>query len=228
MSTGRLFFAGALLLGLAWFALRSPLPVADPRFIKDDAGTPEAPISVSVFLEPGFLRDTARALIKQCTDALQARGRDGAPAAVEDCAASLKAGGIENLMVNFAGNLVVRGRRGNAPWRIGLRNTRARGANDVIGYLLEDRAEAIATRGEDDPGAATRGLRSISVTAADAPAAAKAADALYAAGPGWPALAQKLGAAQAVAVDAAGQISVTSELAKRVKFLHDPPLNTLP
>jgi thiamine biosynthesis lipoprotein len=130
--------------------------------------------------------------------------------------------------VNCAGNLVIRGARGTAPWRVGLRNTRPKGPSDVLGYVLEDRAEAIATRGEDDPEARLTGVRSVTVVAPDAPAAAQAANALYAAGADWPALAQKLGVKEAVAVDAAGQISVTEPLAGRVKFLHDPPLKTLP
>ena len=321
MLRGRLFFIGATFLGLAYFALRAPLPAIDPRFIKDDFPEGGAPISFSVFLEAGFARDTAHTLLAGCATNLRAAESQWAPAgdgalarmnaalrsggthavpapmralfargeqarvqtgglydpragglaenpsrlagltraatyqggkfgpslsvqwdfgplplaaALEDCAATLKAGGIGNMMLNFGGTLVTRGKRGTAPWRLGIRNTRAKGANDVTGYLLEDRDEALATRGEDDgvidprAAASPQGLRLVGVVAPDAPSAAVAAQALFIAGPGaWPALAGQL-AVEALAVDKDGRISVTKGLAERVKYLHGEKPTVLP
>jgi thiamine biosynthesis lipoprotein len=57
---GRLFFAGAVFLGLAWFALRSPLPVADPRFIKQDFFSLGTLVSVSLYLPESMTREQGK------------------------------------------------------------------------------------------------------------------------------------------------------------------------
>jgi thiamine biosynthesis lipoprotein len=116
----------------------------------------------------------------------------------------------------------------------------------VLGYLLDDRSEALTTRGDDenffeaagrryhsllDPrtGAPARGLRAVTVVAIDGPAAAAAAQALFVAGPDhWRELARKLGIEQAMAVSESGEISATQALHDRLKLLHDAQARVLP
>lgn len=346
MSTGRLFFAGAVLLGLAWFALRSPLPVADPRFIKEDFAGPGAPLSFSVYLDTGYERAKAHAALAEVAVFLREREQDWAPfgegalgamnrvlarggthrvtaamaelfdraeqarretdgrfdarlgalaklwgfdtqppgrsapppdadlrrrvealsrtapyqagqpygpslavqwdfgalpraVALDEALAQLQQAGIANAMVNFGGVLRTRGARGAAPWRVGLRNPRARGPSELIAYVLTTADEAVSTRGDNerffeaqgvrfhdvlDPrtGAPAQGLQSVTVIAPDAATAAIASQALFVAGPGgWRDLARTLGVAQAMAVTADGQVKITAALNQRLKFLKD-------
>jgi thiamine biosynthesis lipoprotein len=160
-------------------------------------------------------------------------------AALEEALARLKDAGIGNAMINFGGVLRTRGQRGTAPWRIGLRNPRARGASDVLAYVLTGADEAVSTRGDDerffesggqryhdvlDPrtGAPAPGLQSVTVIAPDAVSAAVASQALFVAGPGgWRDLARTLAVAQAMVVTAGGDIKVTAALNQRLKFMRD-------
>jgi len=217
MRLGRFFFAGAIFLGLAWFALRSPIPAADPRFIKADVADAGAPAAVAVYLETGYPRERAQAEIAAVAAELRAvsRGPEPAPATrraeVLDAAATrLESAGITSMMLRFGDNLVVRGRRGNAPWRVGLRDPRGQQPDDALAYLLADRDEAVASHGSD---------RVVTVLAPDGVAATAAAQALHAAGPGWPALARERGLEQVLVVEADGAIEATKALNGRLKFL---------
>lgn len=344
MRLGRLFFAGAVLLGLAWFALRSPLPVADPRFVRHEFLALGTLVSVSAYLDEGYTRERARQAFA-ATEALlrdyerawtpegdgmlgtlnrrlaageavalpaaasalfaraeEARARSGglfdarlgaliqlwgfdddsrrreappdaaqarrlaqaaqqapafvagmaygpAPAvqwdfggiakgaAVDAAVAQLKAAGITNVIVNAGGNLRTAGRRGGAPWRIGIRHPRGRTPDEVMAYVLTERDEALMTSGDYeryfehdgrryhhllDPrsGAPAQGLWSVTVAHPDAAWADAASTALFVAGPdGWREAARRLGVDEALAVTAAGEIQVTAALAARLKFL---------
>jgi hypothetical protein len=228
MRLGRLFFAGAVLLGLGWAALRSPLPAVDPRFLKEDVADAGAPLSFSVYLDAGYSRDRAKAELAAATApfrkfALEASADPAALAVeraelLESAAAQLKAAGVANLMIRFGGHLVVRGRRGNAPWRIGLRNPRG-GPDDAVAYLLADRDEAVATFGDRPV---------ITVLDADGPSAAANAATLAGAGREWPKLARQQALAQVMSVDAEGTVTVTPELNQRLKFLHGITPRVLP
>jgi len=79
MRLGRLFFGGAVLLALAWFALRSPLPVADPRFIKQDFAGPGTALSISVYLDAGYERSRAQSALAEAAARLREREQDWAP-----------------------------------------------------------------------------------------------------------------------------------------------------
>jgi len=346
MRLGRLFFAGAVLLALAWFALRSPLPVADPRFIKQDSASPGAPLSISVYLDTGYERSRAQSALADTEAFLREREQAWAPwgdgalgalnralarggthlvpeamaalferaerarsetggrydvrlgalarlwgfdtqpptrsappaadavqrlaqalaraapyqagqeygpslavqwdfgalpraGALDEALEKLKEAGIGNAMINFGGILRTRGQRGTAPWRVGLRNPRARGPNDALAYILTAEDEAISTRGDDerffedqgrryhdvlDPrtGAPADGLQSVTVIAPDAASAAVASQSLFVAGPGgWRDLARTLAIAQVMVVTADGRIRVTAALNQRLKFLRD-------
>jgi thiamine biosynthesis lipoprotein len=343
---GRLFFAGAVLLALAYFALRSPLPVADVRFLKHDFTAFGALVSVSAYLDEGMTRerghealvasekflngyaetwapsgkgllgDINRQLaggqtfsISGPTAALfvraeEARVRSGglfdarlgalvrlwgfdapapartappdaaelrrlsgavlrAPAfqegatygpaaevqwdfsgivkglAVDEALARLKAAGIGNAVVNAGGSLRTAGKRGDAPWRIGLRHPRGKTPDDVIAYVLTDRDEALMTTGDYeryfeqggvrypaviDPrtGTPAQGLQSVTVAHRDAAWADAASVALFVAGPArWREVARQMGIEEALVVTAEGQIEVTEAFNSRLKFLHD-------
>lgn len=219
---GRLFFAGALLLGLAWAALRSPVPAIDARYLREDF--PGEPLlSVSAWLSPDDTRDRARAAITACASPL--RAAPAAPAATDAGAACLAASKIDSFMLNFAGNAVTAGRRGAAPWRIGLRHPQPRGPDDALAYVLAGDREAVATR----LGSRPDGLQQVSVFAADAATAAAGADALLAAGPAqWRAQARALRLDQALVLLADGSVQATGTLAPRLKFLHGEVATVVP
>lgn len=353
MRLGRLFFAGAVLLALAWFALRAPVPVADPRFLKHDFFALGTLVSVSVYLDEGDTRARAQGVLADVErfllayeqawspqgdgalgrinralaaggsaaipadqaalfaraeaararsgglfdarlgalvrlwgfddeahrretppaatalrDAVEALGRAPAfapdrpygPApgvqwdfggiakgeAVERAVARLAAAGLGNAIVNAGGNLRAAGRRGRAPWRIGIRNPRGASPNEALAYLLVDGAEAIMTSGDNerffefegrryhhllDPrsGAPAQGLRSVTVAHADAAWADAASTALFVAGPdGWRELARRLDVAQVLAVTASGEILVTAAFERRLKFLGGAQARVVP
>lgn len=230
MRLGRLFFAGAIFLGLAYFALRSPLPVVDPRFIKEDFAGSGAPLSISAYLETGYLRERGRAELANAA-ALLRKAEQAAPAepgalslaraaALDQAAAGLKAAGIGNAMLRFGHNLVTRGQRGNAPWRVGLRKPRGTAPDDALAYLLADRDEAIASYGE---------TRVVTVIGPDGPAAAANAQTLFAAPPAeWRELARRLGLEQVMVVEETGDVTVTRALSERLRFLHGATARVLP
>lgn len=226
MQLGRLFFAGAILLGLAWFALRSPIPAADPRFVTADVADAGAPASIAAYLDTGYPRERGQGEIAAVAAELRAAARaaGGDPdaqraQALEAAAARLKNAGIGNALLRFGNNLVVRGRRGGAPWRVGLRNPRGRLPDDALAYLLADRDEAVASHGTD---------RVVTVLGADGVAAAAAAQALHAAGAQWPELARQRGFDQVMVVEPDGAITLTKALNGRLKFLRGATPQVLP
>jgi hypothetical protein len=218
MRLGKLFFAGAIFLALAYFALRSPIPAADPRFLQAEVADAGAPAVIAVYLDTGYLRERAQQeLAGVAADWREAaRGTDAAAPsarhaqALEAAAVRLQRAGIGNVMLRFGHNLVVRGRRGNGPWRVGLRNPRGTRPDDALAYLLADRDEAVASHG---------GERVVTVIGADGVAATAAAQALHAAGQQWPELARQRGLDQVMVVEADGAIHVTKALNDRLKFL---------
>lgn len=97
MRLGRLSFAAAIVLALAWFALRSPLPVADPRFLQQDFAGAGAPLSISAYLEAGDPRgrgpgDALAYLLADRDDAIASHGRDRVVTVVGADAAAAAAG----------------------------------------------------------------------------------------------------------------------------------------
>jgi thiamine biosynthesis lipoprotein len=157
-------------------------------------------------------------------------------AAVEEAVARFKAAGIANVIVNAGGNLRTSGKRGSAPWRIGIRHPRGKSPDEVIAWLVTDRDEAIMTSGDYerffeyqgqrychilDPatGAPARGLRSVTVIHADAAWADAASTAVFVAGPErWREVAKAFGIEQALAVTESGELQVTAALNARLKY----------
>lgn len=139
--------------------------------------------------------------------------------------------GFDNATVDAGGNLAVRGRRHERPWRIGIRDPR--GGNGLLA-TLDAGGEAVNTHGDDqryfdwqgrryahllDPrsGWPARGLRSLTVVHPDGSWAEAAGAALFVSGPeGWRALARRLGLTQLLVVHEDGRLQATAALAARL------------
>ena len=154
--------------------------------------------------------------------------------AVDRAIALLRARGIEHAIVNAGGDLRAIGRKGERPWRIGIRAPRDPAG--VLAALETAGDEAVFTSGDYerwfehdgrryhhilDPrsGYPTTGLVSVTVLHADAGLADAAATALMVAGPeAWPAVAAALGIEAVMVVDADGGIQLTPAMQPRIWF----------
>ncbi len=145
--------------------------------------------------------------------------------------------GIHNLIVNAGGDLCLRGRHGDRPWRIGIR---APDGNGVLASLDLEGAACVFTSGDYeryfvyqgkryahilDPrtGEPARGVHSVTVVADDAALADAAATALFVAGvPDWRQIARDMSVREVLLMDAAGVAHVTATLKPLVHFQHPP------
>jgi FAD:protein FMN transferase len=166
--------------------------------------------------------------------------------AVELAMQQLKEAGIANAIVNAGGNLRVAGRRGDRPWRIGIRQPRAASAIEVLAALESHGDEAVITSGDYerffefegvryhhilDPrsGWPARGLQAVTVVHPDAALADAASTALFVAGPEhWRETARVLGIEQAMVVLEDDTVQVTEALAPRLKFVDGVDVLTVP
>src|SRR4051812_1627562 len=160
--------------------------------------------------------------------------------ALDRAAAILREGGVAHALIDIGGNILALGRRGDAPWRIGLEDPRATpGGADLLGTLELADGEAIGTSGDYrryyivggkryahiiDPrsGYPATGTRSVTVVVPPRPDSGALSDAaskpLFIAGPlDWREAADKLGITQALLVDDEGQLQLTPELARRLQ-----------
>jgi FAD:protein FMN transferase len=77
--------------------------------------------------------------------------------AVDRCAAVLRAGGLQNFMVQAGGDLYVAGRKGNVSWVVGVRDPRG-GPRDIIARMpIQD--HAFSTAGDYERGFVLGGRR---------------------------------------------------------------------
>ena len=154
--------------------------------------------------------------------------------AVDRAIALLRARGIEHAIVNAGGDLRAIGRKGERPWRIGIRAPRDPAG--VLAALETGGDEAVFTSGDYerwfehdgrryhhilDPrsGYPTAGLASVTVLHADAGRADAAATALMVAGPErWPTVAAALGIEAVMVVGAEGDIELTPAMQPRIWF----------
>jgi thiamine biosynthesis lipoprotein len=145
--------------------------------------------------------------------------------------------GIRNLIVNAGGDLCLRGRHGDRPWRIGIRSPDGQG---VLASLDLEGSHCVFTSGDYerffefngkryshiiDPrsGYPAVGIRSVTVLAGDAALADAAATALFVAGPErWPDIARSMGVRDVLLVDTAGGAQVTDTLEPLVHFEQPP------
>lgn len=146
--------------------------------------------------------------------------------------AQLREAGFANALFDAGGNVSVRGGRGGRPWRIGIRDPRDPELRPLAALDAGD--ESVNTHGDDqryfehgnvryshliDPrtGSPAQGLRSITVVHADGAFAEAAGLALFIAGPsGWRALAERIGAAQVLALGSDETWQLTPALEARL------------
>lgn len=149
----------------------------------------------------------------------------------------LQTRGIENLVVNAGGDLCLRGRRGDRPWRIGIR---APDGNGVLASIELEGAHCVFTSGDYERGFDYQGrhyhhildprtgypalhTRSVTVVAGDAALADAAATALFVAGPqDWQAVARSMAVSDVLLVDDKDTAYVTDTLAEQIHF-ETPP-----
>lgn len=159
---------------------------------------------------------------------------------VDRALARFVAAGFRHVSIDAGGNLAVRGRYKHRRWHTGIRDPRSADAHApqlLAHFDIED--EAVITHGDDqrgfeykgqryghllDPrsGWPAQGLRALTVVHTDAALADAAGGALYVAGPQhWPALAQRLGIDQVLALNDDGSLVATPQLAARLRLRSD-------
>ncbi len=165
--------------------------------------------------------------------------------ALDRAAAIFKSRGIGNALINIGGNVLALGRKGDQPWRVGIRHPRPEQAGGAPLATLELRdGEAIGTSGDyqrffeldgrryshlidprtGGPAVGTQALTVLIPPAADAGMRSDVlSKPLFVAGEDWQRLAQKLDVRQVLRVDAAGKIFVTAAMNARLKFEVKPP-----
>jgi len=160
--------------------------------------------------------------------------------ALDRAAAIFKARGIANALINIGGNVLALGKKGDQPWRVGIRHPRPAQAGGAPLATLELRdGEAIGTSGDYqrffeldgrryshliDPrtGAPTIGTQALTVLIPPGTESGMRSDVLskplFVAGDNWPALAHKLGVTQVLRVAADGMIAATPAMKARLNF----------
>ncbi len=162
--------------------------------------------------------------------------------ALDRAAASLKADGITNALINIGGNVMALGTRDGrgTPWRVGIQHPRPQGVGGAPLASLELKdGEAIGTSGDYhryfevagrrychllDPrtGIPAEGTQAVTVLIAPGPSAGMRSDALskpvFIAGTEWRAMAKKLGVDAALKVRADGTAYATPAMQARLKI----------
>lgn len=158
--------------------------------------------------------------------------------ALDRAAALLKARGIKNALVNVGGNVLALGSHGKRPWRVGIQHPRKPSPIAVVD--LKD-GEAIGTSGDYqryfelggrrychliDPrsGHPVQDAQAATVLIPPGLGAGTLSDVaskpLFIAGAaGWREAARKMGVAQAMLIDAQGEVHISSALRRRIEFL---------
>jgi len=153
----------------------------------------------------------------------------------------LKRKGINNAIINAGGDLKCIGTRGNRPWRIAIRNPKAK--NQLFASVLVKHEEAIFTSGDYeryfkvgtqryhhilDPrtGYPANQTHSVTVIHSNGTVADAAATALFIAGPKeWPRIAKRMQLKLVLLIDKQGTLHLTSQMQKRLTLnLKNPKL----
>jgi len=156
--------------------------------------------------------------------------------ALDRAAAYLRSAGIRHALVNIGGNIIALGRHGDRPWKVGIQHPRRAGAIAML--ALED-GEAIGTSGDYqryfevagrrychliDPrtGWPAQGTQAVTVLTRGAHAGVRSdvsSKPLFIAGAqAWRAMATRMDIAEALRVDASGNVQVTAALAPRLEW----------
>jgi len=151
---------------------------------------------------------------------------------------ALAQAGCGNAIVNLGGNLAAMGRRGDRPWRIGVRHPQGDG---VIAAVETRDREAVVTSGSYeryrefggvryphiiDPrsGYPAQHVASATVIGRNAGLADAAATALVIAGmKQWPAIARGMGVQQVMVIDDDGNVALTEPMLERMHFVGPTP-----
>jgi thiamine biosynthesis lipoprotein len=158
--------------------------------------------------------------------------------AVDRAAAILRAEGITDFLIQSGGDLYAGGRRGDRPWRAGIRDPR--GPADLVFAAMNVRDETFSTSGDyerfflrdgrryhhildPDDGAPARGCRSVTIVARQAMLADALSTGVFVLGPeAGMALIEKLPEVEGVIVTAGNAVLVSSGLTARLERLHQP------
>ncbi len=151
--------------------------------------------------------------------------------AIDEAMRFLQSQGIDNAIINTGGDLSVIGRRGQRPWRIGIRDPRQEG---VVAWLEAENGDSVFTSGDYeryffhdgkryhhilDPrtGYPAAGTRSVTVIHDNAGAADAAATALFVAGPDhWHEIARSMGIKYVMLIDSEGRIHMNPAMQRRI------------
>ena len=154
----------------------------------------------------------------------------------------IKQQGINDFIVNAGGDLCVRGKHGQRPWRIGIRDPRDGG---VLASIELTGPACAFTSGDDqryfkfgdkryhhilDPGTGypAQRTRSVTVVDADPVLADAAATALFVAGPArWEKIARSMGVHEVLLLDDADVAYVTPDLARQLSYVQKPAKVTI-
>ena len=156
--------------------------------------------------------------------------------ALDRAAELLRKQGINNALINIGGNILALGQHGNHPWRVGIQHPRKSGA---LATLDLNDGEAIGTSGDYQryfmvgnvrychlinprSGYPMQGVQAVTILTRGAHAGTlsdAASKPLFIAGAsGWREAARQMGLAEAMLVDAQGNIHLTTGLQKRLEF----------
>lgn len=157
--------------------------------------------------------------------------------AIDVAIARLRALGIRNAIVNGGGDLRAIGRRGDRPWRVGIRHPQGSG---IIASVEVEGDESVFTSGNYeryrqhegvryqhilDPrtGMPVEGVTSVTVIHDNGAEADAAATALVVAGPrDWHRIAARMGIQYVMLVDEQGTVYMNPAMVKRVHFEAEP------
>ncbi len=158
--------------------------------------------------------------------------------AVDRAAAILRSRGLHDFMIQSGGDLYVAGRRGDRPWRIGIRDPRGPGDRSFASLALTD--GTFSTSGDyerfflhdgrryhhlldPDRGEPARGCRSVTIVAASAMLADALSTGVFILGPEEGlALVERLVGVDAVIVTAGNDVLVSSGLRDHLELIAPP------
>ena len=158
--------------------------------------------------------------------------------AVDRSASILRSKGLRDFMIQSGGDLYVSGRRGDRPWRIGIRDPRGPVDRSIAAIDLTD--AAVSTSGDyerffirdgrryhhildPDSGEPARGCRSVTIVAERSTLADALSTGVFVVGPeAGMALIEKLPGVEGVIVSAGNKVLVSSGLASRLALLAQP------
>lgn len=161
--------------------------------------------------------------------------------ALDRAAALLRAGGVDNALINIGGNVMALGNKNGEAWRVGIQHPRRSGPLATL--PLAD-GEAIGTSGDYqryferdgkrychllDPRTAQPAMhtQALTVLVSPRPAAGTLSDVaskpLFIAGADWPRLARRMDVAEVLRVDAQGRVQVSGTLHARLEYVGGEP-----